>query len=544
MLDRSIVQRDPCWGAASDRSPLAACLAAGVSVLLAYLLLAAMDWRPAAGGGSTPEAPPMLIETDVSEALLDSARRELYAYRMADAERLLHQLERRPDGRPAAHYYLAMAALHRGLMSDDASHFELFEERSDALAGLLAERDPSAWRDLMEADRRLWHAAVHSRQGRYVRAAWAARSAYTRYERVTATFPDMYDAYFGLGLIHLSIGSMPRSYRFVLDVLGYSGGISRGLGELETAYQRGRVARYEAGMVIALTHVVLHLDGERAVRIAADLLGEMPGSPLAAHVFGFVQLGSARAAAAEEPLREAIRRSETEEYYYDRYLDFYLAEVLFRQDDFEASERYYRRYLERYDGPQLMAMTYLGLGKALELQGRRREAVAAYEQVRSARSFDTDEAARRAAGKLLSTPLLGADSLLVLATNAFDSGRTDRALRLLEALHRDGYGLTADQRAEAAYRMGRIHAAAGQTDTAVEAFERAIDIRGDPLSRWAPWSAFFMGKLYQREGRLDEARSAYEYALSFDGRYDYYQALEQSVRAALEVIDVLEGSGS
>lgn len=504
-------------------------------VVLLCAVLVGAQLQNGSGSPHLDDSGPMLLEDTVSIAMLDSARRDLFAYRMRDAERSLRRLEQRPDGRPAALYHLTLAALHRALMSDGAEHFEAFYARSDSLAGALARAEPTAWRDYMRADRDLWQAVAHLKRGRYLRAAWSGRSAYRTYERIVEVFPAFYDGYMGLGLLHLSIGSMPRTYRFVLDVLGYDGGIARGIGELETAYRRARYASDEAGALLAVTRQMLYLDKGEGLRVAADLHNDHPESTFYAHIYGFALIANRQIEAATSTLSEAIRRSESEGYFYDHYLDFYLAEALFRASEFGEAERYYRRYLDRHGGPALKSQAYLGLGRSLEMQGRRDEAVAAFEHVRSARTFDTDEAAGRESEQFLAGPISSHDRRLLLAANAYDGDRLDEAAGLLTVLRAEGE-LTNDQTAEIAYRLGRVHQAGGRFARAVAEFERAEAAGGNRLSRWAPWSAFFIGKIHVQEGRLDEARVAFERAQAHKGKYDYYQALEQCVRAALELM--------
>ncbi|MEX0746374.1 MAG: tetratricopeptide repeat protein [Rhodothermales bacterium] len=478
----------------------------------------------------------MLIRTDASRELLDSGRLHLLSYRMSEAERDFRRLANRPDGRPAAYFFLSSAALHRALMTDEQVHYRTYSERSDSLRSILKALDASPWRDFMISETDLYDAIADTKQNRYVRAAWSARSAYIGYSRLVRSFPEFDDAYKGLGMLHLAIGTMPSTYRFILRILGFDGKVRVALQELERAHRRSEIGREEASIYLALTHTMFFIDEEEALQIMKGLHGDHPESVVMSHLYGYVLLTNRQVQEAEAMLRGAIERAESGRYFYVDYLDFYLAESLFRQDRFREAESYYLRYIDRHKGPALKALAYLGLGLSIEMQGRRSDAVSHYQKVRAARDFDTDAAARRWAQRLASAPMSALDRELLKGRNAYDSGRYAAALAGLGKLV-DNARSTASQKAEAAYRMGRVYHAMKRYEDAVTWYERGIEWTVDRLDRWAPWGRFFIGQVREEQGRTAEAREAYKQALGYGGKYDYFQALEQSARVALELIE-------
>jgi tetratricopeptide (TPR) repeat protein len=413
-------------------------------------------------------------------------------------------------------------------MTDDAVHFKTYSERSDSLRSVLKALEVSPWRDLMLTEIELYDAIAETKQNRYVRAAWSARTAYIGYSRLVRSFPEFYDAYKGLGMLHLAIGSMPSTYRYILRILGFNGKVTGALQELEKAYRRSEFGREEAGIYLALTHTMLFIDEEEAMDIMKALHGDHGESIVMSHIYGFILLANRQA-------RDAIRRAESGRYFYVDYTDFYVAESLFRQDRFAEAESYYRRYIERHQGPALKALAYLGLGLSLEMQGRRGDALSHYQKVRAARDFDTDAAARRRAQRLASEPMSALDRELLSGRNAYDSGRYAEALADLRKIIDDSRA-TASQKAEAAYLTGRVHQAMKQYEEAVTWYERGIEWTVDRLDRWPPWGRFFIGQVREEQGRTAESRDAYKKALGYGGKYDYFQALEQSARVALELM--------
>lgn len=503
---------------------------AGILVLVVTLSCGSITSRAQSAAG-TASTRPMLLETAVSEALLDEAREAVWDFRMQEGERLLRRLQRQPDGRPAASFHLTSAALLRFLMSDDASEYETFRGRADSTRRLLAESPPSPWRDYLQAELDLQRAVALGKRNDFIRAAWAARSAYKGFHRIVVQVPDFYEPYKGIGILHLAIGSMPSSYRFLLRILGYSGSISRGLDELEIARTRSRYASDEAAAYLAVSYSMLYLSETRSLDLIGALHTRDPDSVVIAYLYGYLLISARSTDEATDVLLAARSRAAGPSHFYIDYLDFFLAEALFRSGRFREAVPYYLAYIRGHPGSAGKAIAHLHLGQALELTGQRQEAEVYYNDVTAAREFDTDEAARRTAEGLLAAPMSPRERTLLYAQCAYDSGRLEEAERLLKEVLADG-SLTDEQQAEAGYRLGRVYDAMERSAAAINAYRVGIGHGAGSPGRWAPWGEFFIGKIHDREGRRDAAQAAYDRALSYGAGHDFHRALEQAVRAA------------
>jgi tetratricopeptide (TPR) repeat protein len=85
--------------------------------------------------------------------------------------------------------------------------------------------------------------------------------------------------------------------------------------------------------------------------------------------------------------------------------------------------------------------------------------------------------------------------------------------------------------------LGRLYQAIEETDSALESYSEAVRLHDAGSERWAPWSEYHIGEIHAARGNSTEARAAFERALSYDGEYDYYQALESSARHALNRLE-------
>lgn len=478
------------------------------------------------------QAAPLLLETDASRAMVEEGRRALFAFRLDAAEARFREVLSRPDGRPAGYHYLAAVALYKGLVTDDKVHFETFMARADSLREVLDARPETVWSRQMLAKSALMRTVAAGKLQRYLRAAWAARSAYNAFEALTDEHPDFSEAQLGMGLLHLTVAALPAGWRDFLSVLGFEGTAPQALRELRHAARHSHYNREEAQLALVLADIVLLQEVERGTARMETLYEEDPESLLYKHLYGFALFTHREAKRAESILRSAIERDNSR-YFYIEYLEYYLAEALFVQDRFVEAATYYRRYLEQHDGLSLRAMSRYRLGVALEMQGQRAEAEAVYQSVEADRDFDSDYFARRWANKRLRAPMDSLDRQGLRGENAFLSGRYARAERLLRAVFESDEA-SPPQRTHAAYYIGQTLHVQERYSEAYPAYSYAVQHPGDPKAEWAAWSQLFIAEMYVEQGKKAAAIKAYEKALQLETPYDYYQSLEQTARIALE----------
>lgn len=474
----------------------------------------------------------MMLQTEASERLLEEGRAHLMGFRMPAAAEVFRRLAARPDGAVAAQHHLAMVSLFKALASDKEAYYDEFFERSGALDDLLDDAPPGPWRAQVAASDALHRAMAAGKADRRLKAAWAARSAFNGFEGLIERHPAFAEPYLGMGLLHFAVASLPGTYRRLLGMLGFGGTAEQGLEEMGRAAQGGRLNRELAQLALALTDVVLYQQPERGAQVLGRLYRQDPHSLLYALTYGFALIAERRVEKAEGVLRAAAARADDPAYFFLDFIEYHLADALFRQQHYRAAETHYRRYLARHQGASLRAVTYLHLGLAVEMQGRRSEAVRYYEQVTAARGFPSDAAAARRARALQKTPMTALQRQLVRGQGAYDSGHYTQADLLLEAVLRHP-AATADERAEAAYRRGRVQHAQQHYEGALHSYRLAEAQPGDPRAKWGPWSTFYMGLIHEAQGQPQAAATAFERVLAYERPFDYDEPLQQAAKAAL-----------
>ena len=209
------------------------------------------------GAAAQPMGPELLLADTTDLRRVAAGRDHVLALRLDSAEATFAQLARRPGGLAASLHYRSLVSLLRGFLTDDALHVTRFGQRADSLRRYLRSQPATRWRHVLEGDSELLRAIAQGRAERLARAGLSAKSAYDAYERAQAGGVAMPDADKGRGLIELLVGSAPRTYRFVLRLLGYGGSVEGGRRRLERAATSGRHAREEAALMLSLLDLVV-----------------------------------------------------------------------------------------------------------------------------------------------------------------------------------------------------------------------------------------------------------------------------------------------
>jgi tetratricopeptide (TPR) repeat protein len=486
------------------------------------------------GGASARAADPgpMLVRGDGALALLEDGREEMIAFRLDAAEATFERLAHDPSGQPAALMHLAKIALWRAMIMEQDALYDRFFERSDRLHEALAELPDSPWRTHFRAESELYRALIHAKKTEYTRAALALRQAYNHFERNVEEHPQFFESTWGMGLCHTAVGLVPKKFRWMLRLMGFDGTVQQGLRAMERSAERSTYYREEASIVFALTDLIVNEGKEEGMAYVESLQARHPQSPLVNYIHGFVLLHERQAAEAEAALRRAARLLDREGVYPMPYVDYYLADALFRQNDFEEAAHHFERYVSTFPGRALVAQANLHLGLAREMGGDRGGAVRAYERVRTREDYDSDTEALREAQERMEAPLAGHERMLLLGGNAFDGGRYREAIRLLQPVLGDQRA-PAVLRAEAAYRSGRAYHVLGDWTDALRHYRFAVSNPGDDRAKWGPWAQYYIGEVHEARGDEAAARVAYEGALAYDEPFAYHKALEQRAKAAL-----------
>lgn len=502
------------------------------SALNLCALLALLLPGPAASGAA-PDPGPMMVASEDGRRLLTQGRDLMMAYRLDEAERVFTRLAAADPQSPAAAAHLAKIAWWRAITMEQDELYDAFFERSDEALAQARASGGGPWATLFRAETELHRAAIHAKKAEYARAAMALRRSFNQFQRNARNHPDFHESRWGIGLSYVTVGSVPRKYRWVLRLLGFRGTVTEGMAEVQASARHAQYYRDEAAVFYAILDEVINESRGGGMALLRAAHARNPESPPLQYVLAFALLNQRQATEAEALLRRADRAVSRSGVYAIPYIDYYLGDALFRQNRFEEAAGRFERFLQRFPGRAHRAQAALHAGLSREMLGDRAAAERHYRSVSVREDYDADASARREAETLLARPMTQRQRALLLGRNAYDGGRYREAVREVQGVLTD-QDAPAVERAEAAYRSGRALQALREWSDALRHYQFAVSNPGDPLAKWGPWSQFYMGQVHAASGDRAAARHAYERALAYEEPFEYHKGLEQRARAALE----------
>lgn len=213
------------------------------------------------------------------------------------------------------------------------------------------------------------------------------------HQRAVKLRPDNYDAYLSLGLYDYIVGSLPGFVRFLVGIIGVRGNKEQGIRELRMTAEKGLYNQDDAAVMLL---AVYQREGkpQESLPLLEKLSAKYPRNYLVRLEMASMlnRLGRAGEACAifESLLQDKSANAED-------LIRYQYGEAL-------AVNREYQRAAEQFAAvtktagadPNLVTWAFLRAGQALDLGGRRNEAIERYRQVLARPNvYDSREQASR-----------------------------------------------------------------------------------------------------------------------------------------------------
>lgn len=463
------------------------------------------------------------VSVDRARALTLEGLRLLYNFDIDRARQKFDEAIAVEPRHPRPHLSRALAPLWKSFASrtpEDYAEALRFMDRTIEISEKYLEevddRDPDALMCL--ASGYGYRAYIHVVNKSYLKGTWDAKRCYDHLTDVVSADPKFYDAYFGLGLYHFAVATVPRALRWIIGILGVEGDRDRGMKEIELAARKGTYNVADAKFFLAQFYPWYKGDFDASEKLVDELLRSYPGNTVFIYAKGFLKL---RQNKITEAIPHFLRMKELGNRHFaiiNKFAEFRLGDCYFRLGEYPHALDAYRAFLEMNNKGQFEAMASYQAGLASEMLGDREGALKLY---RRARDFDgghgDDVYSARQAARRLASPLTLVDRLMIAARNYHRRELYSHAVEsYTDVLH--GYSLTSDQRAEALYRLGESLFESGRLDEAEEQFQTVV---GLPVSseQWVmPWAHFMLGQIAMKNGDRLAAKREFEAV----GEYESY----------------------
>lgn len=464
---------------------------------------------------------------------------QLYGLEMDGADSTFDVVIRMAPGDPRGYFFKAMIHFWIYNFNRDSSAYEKFFALSERVIQICEQRlernDKDATAKFFLGGMYGYRGLAYQRDGSILKAAWDGRKGYFLLKDAAAD-TTLIDAQMGFGLFSYLVAKVPRSFRWILNILGFSGDVEGGLQSLRLAAERGVYTRSEATFFLS-TFLYNERRYDEAYAYLNRLLQKHPENTLFLILYAQWEFRQERLESALAAAKKAIEINERKKVKYGGEFAYsVLAHYTFVQGDFARAREHYESYLKQAASPKAVPNSvYYRLGVCYELTGARGPATWAYSQMQPAeigKGNPWEAYYYRKGQELLKRPFDEIDKKLLLADNAQTLKRYDTARKEYEALLYKN-PIDDDRLALALYGLAQIARDENKDEEALQYGKRLLTLKLEREIWLYPHTHLLLGQIYARQGALTEARRAFESAKRYD-RYDFQFRVESRVEEELE----------
>lgn len=377
-------------------------------------------------------------------------------------------------------------------------------------------------------------ALVHLQDKNYWSAVWKIKSAYQKLTECVQKYPDFYEPYKTLGILHTMIGNIPRKYAWMANMLGFKGTIQQGEKELLLCIQKADIQQTEAQLVYAYMCMNIYLKREKSLAVAAEMPRQYPESKYVATICALI---CTKLNCDEEGayIIEKLSGFRDRDYLDFAFTEYLTAEYALHKNDKNTAIEHYKNYISKAENDLFKADSYFKTGLCHELQKQRNEALAYYQKAIAEPDSEQEEdkQAKKYAQELLKNPLNGIQIDLRTARNYADGGYYNKAIEQIQNYQTTLSAYQYTEQAEWYYRMARIVHAQKKWELAVQYYKKCTEINLVQAIWMQVYAWYYMGNVYELQKNNTKAKECYQKALSYNN-YEYQNSLERRAKAALQ----------
>ena len=444
---------------------------------------------------------------------------------------------RMAPGDPRGHFFRSMSHFLIFTVNRDQKEFEVFLTQSDTVIsiceGILDNDENNATAHFYLGGILGYRGLGYQTNGSILKAVNDGRKGVSHLEEAIRQDPKLYDAYMGFGLFRYLVAKIPKSLRWILNIIGFEGDLEGGLNALKIAAEKGVYSRAEASFFLA-QFLFSEKRYDEAFAYLNPLVEKYPRNTLFLVSYASWQ---SRLNKYDEALRAATKALELNQQnnirYGEQFVYSTIGNIHFVRNEFADAARYLSAYVQT-DRVTRQNWIYYRLGIAREMSGDRQGAIEAYRNLTASETNDhpNDAYLFRLAKDRITKPMTEPDALLIKAANESSQRKGDSARQLYEEALRKSTG-DDDLQARALYGIQQLLLDSKDYTEVVAISGRLLALKPQ-AERWIiPHAYFRLGQAYARLGNTEEARKAFRMIDTFDD-YDFQSRLEENVEEEIK----------
>jgi Tetratricopeptide repeat len=419
-------------------------------------------------------------------------------------------------------------------ISESKDDLNNLKKRNDArITQLNTVKNETPYKRLLIAEYYIQSAVARLKFEEYIGAVYSVRKAYKLLAENQKLYPDFRANLKALGFIHVVVGSAPKNYQWMLNLLGFSGTTKQGLNELRevliaSSKQKDLAYQHDETIVI-LTFLEMNLIKDRStdqIRRRFDGIKEIEAKPLLLFAKGVFHFANAE---NDSIIKLLSSRTNSDEIYRLNYLDYMEGLARLNNLDYSA-ESFFKKYVTNFNGVTFIKSAYQRLAWIKLIQGDENGYLnyikMAGEKGSGSTLSDEDKQAMKEASEMEKPNVILLKSRLL-----FDGGYYQRSISEIAGKPTSDFPSLRDK-LEYTYRLARIFDKTKNKEKAIQYYQQTIDNGKNFKYYFAANSALQLGLLHESNGDFDKAATYFSLCLSLRD-HEYQNSLDQKAKAGL-----------
>jgi len=419
-------------------------------------------------------------------------------------------------------------------------NFEYFLDKS--IDKLEDEDENNPYRLYYISDLYIESAFANAMESNFITAAFDYRKAYNAVYDNYELYPNFILNKKSLGVMNIGVGSVPKSYTWILNLLNLSGDINTGYKQLEDMLNLSiDNSDYNYLFVETLMMYSFTQGSYTNASSRSELLDKIYSDSIYVNkykdnqFFMFSKSSFHSHSNNNEKLIESlslVQEEYTSNQYKLYYLDYMYGEALLHKLDIN-SLKYYDRYINSFTGTNYIRAC-LQKSAWINLVTKGEKYYQPYMQQIIDKGTDLVDADKLALKEAESG--IVPNAYLLKSRMLFDGGYYIKADSIISLANTNGKIITFKDKLEYTYRRGRIYDEWGKFDKAELYYKKCIKEAKDYPYFYAAKSALELGYYYENIGNTAQAKKMYELILDLD--FDEYQnSITQKAKSGLSRLE-------
>ncbi len=414
--------------------------------------------------------------------------------------------------------------------NEDAQEYHLKKKKIDERIALLKSGpDSSPFYNFCLSAAYIHKAVIAIKFGETFTAGWDIKKAYQYIKQNKKDYPTFILNDILYGSMEAAIGTIPKGYKWLTDLLGMKGSVKEGMKLLEnTVYSSDPFAKLmnnEASFIYCFMNFHLENKKNETLQFIKERKLDVVNNHLLAYMAANLYKNNKQTSIAKSII---INRNKSPEYLQTELWNYELGYCQIHHLEIKEAVVSFEHFTHHFKGNFYVKDVYQKLSWCYYLLGNMEAAKIARNNVVQKGNTITD-ADKQALKESRKNSWPNEQLLKIRMLN--DGGYNNEALQLL--LEKNVYTYTSlPEKLEYTYRLARVDDDLGNYKDAIQNYLQTIQLGENRTEYFAARAAWQIGLIYEHEGNKQQAINFYKKCLEMDD-HDYKNSLDQKAKTGI-----------